>query len=71
MKKINQIALGLQALASGSLLAHNVGDHNHHGHEGLWHYLTEWHHGGPYWVAAFAVLAMGSLYLKKSKSSGK
>ena len=68
MKKTSM--LFLTAFLEQALLAHNLGEHGT-GAEGLLHYLTEWHHGGPLWIAACLLLGLGAFYFKKTKTQGK
>ena len=68
MKKL--LAIFLATFFGQAIQAHNIGDHGT-GTEGLLHYLTEWHHGGPLWLVAGLLLVVGALYFKKIKTQGK
>ncbi|MBC61881.1 MAG: hypothetical protein CMP11_05435 [Zetaproteobacteria bacterium] len=67
MNTLKKFILLLAALTSSFVFAHNMGEHSG-GDLNLWHYLTEWHHGGPFWIlGAFFILSC-LFYLNKSRS---
>ena len=70
MKFISSILLTAVFLGELPLIAHNLGEHGS-GHEGVWHYLTEWHHGGFLWVLGGISLLGGLYFFNKLKTVRK